>query len=121
MALFGPPNIEKLSETNNVKGLIKALGYKKDPDIPVRAAQALAWISAHEPQPRGWYAGPVGWVDDRGNGEFVVALRSGVIAASVAMLYAGAGVVRGSTPKAELAEIELKLSTFRSALGVANQ
>lgn len=44
MALFGPPNIEKLTEKNNVKGLVKALGYKKDADIPLHAIQALAWV-----------------------------------------------------------------------------
>lgn len=78
---------------------------------------ALAWIRAQEPTPRGWYAGPVGWVDGSGDGEFVVALRSGLLAGPGALLYAGAGVVRGSIPSEESAEIELKLATFLAALG----
>ncbi|MBN2197008.1 MAG: isochorismate synthase [Polyangiaceae bacterium] len=79
---------------------------------------ALAWLALHEPTPRGWYAGPVGWVDGTGDGDFVVALRSGLLIGHHAELRAGAGVVKGSEPAAELAEIHLKLMTFLSALGV---
>jgi len=82
---------------------------------------ALEWIQANEPRPRGWYAGPVGWVDADGNGEFVVALRSGTLCGSQALLFAGAGVVQGSIPDAEVAEIDVKLATFRSAVGVSSQ
>ena len=83
----------------------------------VPRAEALAWIAAHEPAPRGWYAGPVGWFDPAGDGEFVVALRSGVIAGARAMIYAGAGIVAGSDPERELAETALKQRTILRALG----
>jgi isochorismate synthase len=85
------------------------------------ADAALAWIQQNEPQPRGWYAGPVGWVDANGDGDFVVALRSGAVWGNSAMLFAGAGVVRGSTPDTEVAEIDLKLATFRSAVGASSR
>ncbi len=84
-------------------------------------AAALAWIRNHEPHARGWYASPVGWVDARGDGDFCVALRSGVLSGMQATFFAGAGIVRGSTPDTEAQEIDLKLSTFRGALGVAGQ
>jgi menaquinone-specific isochorismate synthase len=82
---------------------------------------ALEWIAAHEPHPRGWYSGPVGWADTAGNGDFVVALRSGHLQGHAAMLHAGAGVVRDSVAEAELAEIDLKLESFRAALGVGTR
>jgi isochorismate synthase len=83
----------------------------------VPRAQALAWIGAHEPAPRGWYAGPVGWFDAAGDGEFVVALRSGLVEGARALIYAGAGIVAGSDPERELAETTLKQRTILRALG----
>lgn len=79
---------------------------------------ALRWIAAHEPQPRGWYAAPVGWFDGHGDGEFAVAIRSGLLAGTRAYLYAGAGIVRDSDPEAEFEETRLKLRTVLDALGV---
>lgn len=81
----------------------------------VPRAAALDFIRAHEPSPRGWYAGPVGWYDGRGDGELTVALRSAVIRGATAHLYAGAGIVAGSDPDAELAETDLKLRTILEA------
>ena len=80
---------------------------------------ALAWIAAHEPTARGWYASPVGWFDLAGNGELAVAIRSGVLTGARAHLWAGAGIVAGSDPDRELAETELKLRAMLGALGVA--
>jgi menaquinone-specific isochorismate synthase len=79
---------------------------------------AAAWIEAHEPAARGWYAAPVGWFDLDGNGELAVALRSGVIDGDRAHLWAGAGIVAGSDPDRELAETEIKLRAMLGALGV---
>ena len=79
---------------------------------------AAAWISAHEPVARGWYASPVGWFDLDGNGELAVALRSGMITGNRAQLWAGAGIVAGSDPDRELAETEIKLRAMLGALGV---
>ena len=80
-------------------------------------ADAVAWIAAHEPAARGWYAGPVGWFDRAGDGELVVAIRSAVLAGDRAHLWAGAGIVAGSDPARELAETEIKLRTMLGALG----
>ncbi len=61
---------------------------------------------------RGWYAGPVGWMDATEDGEFCVALRSGVLRDRDAHLFAGCGIVAGSDPEAELAETEIKLGAM---------
>jgi salicylate biosynthesis isochorismate synthase/menaquinone-specific isochorismate synthase len=66
---------------------------------------------------RGWYAGPVGWTDTNEDGEFCVALRSGLLCGPVARLYAGVGVVRDSDPAAELTETEVKLRALLPVLG----
>ncbi len=65
---------------------------------------------------RGWYAGPVGWVDANGDGEFCVALRCALLRGRVARLYAGCGIVRDSDPTSELAETEVKLSALLPVL-----
>jgi isochorismate synthase EntC len=61
---------------------------------------------------RGWYAAPVGWMDAAEDGEFCVALRSALLRDRTAHLFAGAGIVAGSDPAAELAETELKLDAI---------
>jgi isochorismate synthase len=78
--------------------------------------EALEWIARQEAHERGWYAGPVGWFDAAGDGEFVVALRSGVIEGSTLTAYAGAGIVHGSDPASEYAETELKFTAILHAL-----
>lgn len=77
---------------------------------------ALAWQAANEGFDRGWYAGPVGWVDSRGDGEWVLGLRSAYLEGQRASLYAGNGIVAGSDPQAELAETQLKLQALLAAL-----
>ena len=81
-------------------------------------AAALQLIARYEPQPRGYYAGPVGWWDEHGDGEFAVAIRSGVLIDRTAYVYAGAGIVRGSDPELEYAETAAKMRTLLDALGV---
>lgn len=67
---------------------------------------------------RGPYAGPVGWVDSRGDGEFGIALRGGILEDEKLMrLYAGCGIVPGSVPEDELAESWAKMRPMRQALG----
>ncbi len=73
---------------------------------------ALELIPALEGLDRGWYAGPVGWVDATGDGELCVALRCALLRENVAHCYAGVGIVRDSDPAAELAETELKLQAL---------
>jgi isochorismate synthase len=77
---------------------------------PLAAAAPL--IPALEGLDRGWYAGPVGWTDATGDGEFCVALRCALLRGAVARCYAGNGIVRESDPAAELAETEVKLSAL---------
>lgn len=77
---------------------------------------ALEWIAAHEPVERGWYAGPVGYCDLAGNGEFRVALRCALIDPTSVTLYAGAGIVAGSLPERELEETGLKLGALLAPL-----
>jgi menaquinone-specific isochorismate synthase len=78
---------------------------------------ALAAIRQLEPCDRDRYAGPVGWVDARGDGEWVVALRGAVLDGAQATLHAGAGIVAGSVPDDEWRETEAKLVPMMRALG----
>jgi menaquinone-specific isochorismate synthase len=77
---------------------------------------ALEWQRGHEGFDRRSYAGPVGWVDSQGDGEFALGVRSAFISGARASLYAGNGIVAGSEPEAELAETQLKLQALLSAL-----
>jgi menaquinone-specific isochorismate synthase len=67
---------------------------------------------------RGRYAGPIGWIDARGDGELGIALRCGQISedAKTIRLFAGCGIVNGSDPESEYAESQAKLLPIRSAL-----
>ena len=67
---------------------------------------------------RGFYAGAVGWLDDRGDGGWYLALRCAEVNGCEARLYAGAGIVAGSTPEAEEAETSAKFRAMLSAFGV---
>lgn len=78
-----------------------------------RAAANLL-IDELEAMERGWYAGGVGWIDSRGDGEFAVALRCGLLWEDGARLYSGNGIMPDSDPARELEETELK---FRALLG----
>jgi menaquinone-specific isochorismate synthase len=73
---------------------------------------AATTIADLERMDRGWYAGPVGWMDATEDGEFCVALRSALLRDREAHLYAGVGLVAGSDPAAELAETEIKLEAL---------
>ena len=75
-------------------------------------ARANQLRSEHEGFDRGWFAGPVGWIDAAGHGEFRVALRSALIDENDTTLYAGAGVVPGSDPDRELLETDMKLQAM---------
>ena len=77
---------------------------------------ARAHIRAHEPS-RGWYAGPLGWLDTAGHAEVVVSLRCALVEGEQAFCWAGGGIVAGSTPQAEWHESALKLGPMLAALG----
>lgn len=80
-------------------------------------APALGWIAEHEEAPRGWYSGPIGWFDARGDGELAVAIRSGLVEGARAYAWAGAGIVAASDPAAEYAETGLKQRALLDVLG----
>jgi isochorismate synthase len=82
--------------------------------VPVR--EAMASIREWEPFDRGWFAGPIGWMDDAGNGEFFVALRAALVEGDRAYLYAGCGLVEGSDAAAEWSESALKMGAVLCAL-----
>ena len=77
---------------------------------------ACAEIRRYESFERGLYAAPLGWVDASGNCEFIVGIRSALIDGDRARLYAGAGIVAGSDPEKEFAEVQLKLQALLKAL-----
>ncbi len=74
--------------------------------LPVAAATEL--VREIEPFERGWYAAPVGWFDAAGDGEFAVAIRSGVGGGREVTLFAGNGIVADSDPGEEWDEVNLK-------------
>ncbi len=77
---------------------------------------ALALITEIEGMQRGRYAGPVGWIDASGDGEWGLALRSAELLGDSVRLFAGCGIVAGSDPEAELAESQAKLVPVRDSL-----
>jgi menaquinone-specific isochorismate synthase len=82
--------------------------------------QAKSVIAELEHLDRGRYAGPVGWIDAGGDGEWGIALRCGQVDdtdPARIRLFAGCGIVAGSDPEAELAESNAKLVPMRDALG----
>jgi len=81
---------------------------------PTPVASAL--IAEIEGMDRGRYAGPVGWMDASGDGEWGIALRSGVLDGASVRLFAGCGIVGDSDPEAELAESQAKFVPVRDAL-----
>ena len=78
---------------------------------------ALDLLDEESDLDRGWYAGPVGWVDRTGDGDMTVAIRSGVVDGCDVSLFAGCGIVADSEPDREWAESELKLRVLGDALG----
>jgi menaquinone-specific isochorismate synthase len=82
----------------------------------VPGSAALDLIRRLEAAPRGRYAGPVGWVDARGDGEFAIALRCAQLSGRRARVWAGAGIVAESDPAAEVAETTTKLDAALGAL-----
>lgn len=78
---------------------------------------ALQVIDELENFDRTFYAGPVGWVDAEGDGEWAIALRCAQLTGNLITAMAGCGVVSGSTPDSELAETELKLRPITEAFG----
>jgi menaquinone-specific isochorismate synthase len=84
------------------------LGYPRE--------QAWAAMRRYEHWDRGWYAGPVGWMNGVGEGEFAVAIRSALLAGTHAWLFSGAGIVGDSSGAREFEETEWKAQTMIQVL-----
>ena len=95
--------VDKLHPTPALGGLPKNLAIEK-----IREVEALD---------RGLYGGPIGWFDYQGNGEFAVAIRSGLIQGEEASIFAGCGVVEDSIAEMEYQETNIKFTPMLSALG----
>jgi menaquinone-specific isochorismate synthase len=78
--------------------------------------EACGLIADMEACARGLYAGPIGWADAAGDGEFLVGIRSALIDGGRARVYAGGGIVAGSVPEEELAETETKFHAMLDVL-----
>ena len=102
--------------TNHVLDLVEAL--HPTPAVGgLPPAAAMSVIHEYETLDRGWYAGPVGWFDQRGDGTFAVGIRSAVAAGTKATLFAGNGIVEDSDPETEWAEVQLKFRPILDHLG----
>ena len=126
-----PPHVVKLSNIQHLATTFSGVPYPERHVLDFVAAlhptpavgglplgAALKAIRQLEDCGRGWYAGPVGWVDRHNRGEFGVAIRSALLQGNEALLYAGAGIVAGSNPQSEYLETEMKFKPLLSALGV---
>ena len=79
--------------------------------------EAIEKIREVEDLDRGFYGGPLGWVDYQGNGEFAVSIRSGLIQGDEASIFAGCGVVEDSDSESEYQETNIKFTPMLPALG----
>lgn len=78
--------------------------------------KAVEVIREKEELDRGMYAAPIGWLDYQSNGEFAVAIRSGLIQAEAASLFAGCGIVKDSVVESEYMETKIKFRPMLSSL-----
>ena len=107
------------ADTSGESGTSLALAEALHPSAAVGGTptdRATALITEIEGMPRGRYAGPVGWMDADGDGEWGIALRAGELDGSQVRLFAGCGIVADSEPDAELAEAQAKFVPVRDAL-----
>lgn len=126
-----PPSEMKLARGRHLRSRLEATLH---PDVtPIDLLQALhptpavggvpseaacAAIRSQEPFDRGWYAGPVGWIEPEA-AEFAVAIRCGLVRGTALDLFSGAGIVDGSVPEREWDEIEQKIGDFAAVLGLS--
>lgn len=109
------PLTGQLSDSHTLLDLVERL--HPTPAVGGRPRNAaLQLIRECEKLDRGWYAGAVGWLDQEGEGEFCVAIRSALLHANEATLFAGCGIVTDSDPEREYAESRLKLRPMLDAL-----
>lgn len=104
-----------LSDASSALDLVAAL-HPTAAVAGIPTTTALEVIRRLEAFDRGRYAGPVGWIDGNGDGEWAIALRCAQIEGDRVTAYAGAGIVAASAPDTELAETDLKFAPIRTAL-----
>ena len=109
------PIMGKLNDRKHILNLIERL-HPTSAVAGTPTDTAMEIINEVETHDRGWYAGPIGWIDEKGEGEFYVALRSALVNNEEAHVFAGGGIVSESHPTTEWEETELKLQPIISAL-----
>ncbi|MBD1823218.1 isochorismate synthase [Cyanobacteria bacterium FACHB-DQ100] len=126
---FSPPRLLQLPNIQHLQTPIRAV-IKSDVHLLDAVAElhptpavagapkliACEHLRSFEAFERSWYAAPIGWIDAQGNGEFAVGIRSCILQGNRARLFAGAGIVSGSDPEKEFAEVQLKLKALLNAL-----
>ena len=127
------PNQPQLRRLRNIQHLSTEISGRVHPGVDILdlvqrlhptpavcgwpADRAREVIAHHEAFDRGWYAGPIGWMDGAGDGEFAVGLRAAVVRGNRAWLFAGNGIMGDSAPQSELDEVQLKFRPVAEALG----
>jgi menaquinone-specific isochorismate synthase len=128
------PDRPSVMSLRNVSHLATRITARLDPRTPLSALElaarihpspavggnptsvAVPYLQSVEGFDRGRYAGPVGWVDARGDGAWAIGIRSAVVDGAYASIFAGNGMVKGSDPADELTETQLKLQALLAAL-----
>ncbi|MFQ6609757.1 MAG: isochorismate synthase MenF [Fidelibacterota bacterium] len=105
----------ELKNGKNILDLIKRL-HPTPAVAGTPTDKAMELIKEFESHDRGWYSGPIGWIDKYGDGDFWVALRSALVNHDEAHVFAGGGIMAESVPENEWSETELKLLPIISAL-----
>ncbi|WP_261130645.1 isochorismate synthase MenF [Bacillus sp. Marseille-Q3570] len=127
------PDQPTLYKGRDIQHLYTPVEVKKATDIPfldvvdrlhptpalggLPQLRSVEIIREHERLDRGWYSAPIGWIDHFDQGEFAVAIRSGLISDNYASLFAGCGIVGDSDPESEYEETLIKLKPMLTALG----
>ena len=123
------PSVIKLKNVQHLKTIINANINKKydlfnlveilHPTPAIAGTptdKALNLISLNETNDRGWYSGPIGWMDNNGNGDIFIALRSALQKNNNVYLFSGSGIISESVPSSEWTETEMKLEAILSSL-----
>jgi len=108
-----------LKNNTHILDLVKVL-HPTPAVAGIPTENALKLIAKYELHDRGWYSGPLGWIDKIGNGDFCVALRSAYLIEDTMTIFAGGGIVEKSIPEDEWEETEIKFKTILSIFGDLN-
>ncbi|MFB6254097.1 MAG: isochorismate synthase MenF [Halobacteriaceae archaeon] len=109
------PITATISSDTHILSLVKAL--HPTPAVgglpPKKALETIRTIETFD---RGWYAAPIGWFNQDGDGTFAVGIRSALTNSSTIRLFAGNGIVNDSDPTEEWDEIQLKYKPILNTL-----